>query len=233
MRKVLRQENDLTEYMKQDLETLYLFGNILLDQWSLLAVYIGGLNKPEKFSLHRLVEKLQSGNAGILAPLWQKQSKEMLWLYYQLRLYRNRFVVHANRPWQRGTTRSVYGDDFNLFIPTPPGWVDDQRANEEIRKLLGLAPKWLQNARGDYWEKANPRALIERLFNYIGEIEKKEDRDKVAELFTRVVGGSTPTFQVMGTNLLQFIETGTGILFEIAKSNVAKINLGRPHIYAI
>lgn len=54
----------------------------------------------------------------------------MLWLHYQVGFYRNRFVADANRPWQRGTTSSVIGDDFNLFIPTPPGWEDDKRYDD-------------------------------------------------------------------------------------------------------
>lgn len=151
-----------------------------------------------------------------------------MWLHYQLRFYRNRFVVHANRPWQRGTTRSVYGDDFNLFTPTPPGWLDDKSLDDEIKKLIHLAPDHIKNAPDDYWEKERPRALIERIFNNIGNIPDKQDREKVASIYGQV-GGSTPTFQIIATKLFEFVDLGTELLNTIAGANLQNINLGKPY----
>lgn len=228
VQKVMRQEDEINAYMKQDLETFYMFGGILLDQLSLQAIAIANLSLPKKYPFVELVGFFESGQTSILDPIWKKLKEQILWLHYQLRFYRNRFVVHANRPWQRGTTRSVYGDDFNLFTPTPPGWLDDEKLNEEIKKLLHLAPDHIKNARADYWEKERPRALIERIFNNIGNISDKQDREKIASIYGQV-GGSTPTFQIIATKLFELVELATELLDNIAKANLQTINLGKPH----
>jgi hypothetical protein len=152
---------------------------------------------------------------------------DALWLYYQLRFYRNRFIVHANRPWQRGTTRSVFGEDFNLFTPTPPGWLDDEALDAEIKSLMRLAPEYIRNARDDYWEKARPGRLIEVLMDRIADFSKP-DREQVSRLFGKK-GGSTPDFRVLGKRLLQFVANGTEQLIAIARNNLQNIDLGRPH----
>ena len=113
--------------MKLDLETLYLFGNILLDQWALQVITIGDTQVRKQHPFRELVEHLDQATDDVLGPLWDRTRDDMLWLHYQLRFYRNRFITHANRPWQRGTTASVMGADFNLFTPTPPGWLDDDK----------------------------------------------------------------------------------------------------------
>jgi len=235
VQKVMKQESELTEYMKQDMETLYIFGGMWLDQWALLALYIAGVSRPEKkyrHPFHDLVTEFEKENESTICPIsriypiWENLKSDMLWLDYQIRFYRNRFIVHSDRPWQRGTSASTYGEEFNLWIPTPPGWLDDEKIDTEIRKLLHLAPSHIREAPDDHWEKARPRALIERIFNNIGNIENKDDRKKVARLFGKV-GGSTPSFQIIAENLFRFICSATKQLNDSAKVNLKTINIGR------
>lgn len=227
VKNIRKEDGEATAYMKQDLESLYMFGTILLDQWALQAICIGNLSIEKRHPFVALVEYFDTGNKSILDPIWDQLKEKILWLHYQLRFYRNKFVVHANRPWQRGTTRSVYGEDFNLFIPTPPGWIDDEKANQEIMELIHLAPEYIQKAKDDYWEKKNPRRVIEILFNNIGNIEQKNNREKIASIFSKV-GGSTPTFQTIANNLFEFILLGTNLLCNIAEKNLTNIDLGNP-----
>ena len=227
VQKIMKEANEISSYMKQDLESLYMFGGILLDQWSLLAICIGKLPLPKKHPFTELVGFFESSKSSILDPIWSCLKENILWLHYQLRFYRNRFVVHANRPWQRGTTCGTYGEDFNLFIPTPPGWIDDNKFNYKIRELMHLAPEHIQEAPDDYWEKANAKALLERIFNNIGNIESKADREKVASIFGEV-GGSTPSFQIIAQRLFEFIAFGTELLNNIIKDNLNKIDIGSP-----
>lgn len=235
VQEVIKQKSELTEYMKQDMETLYIFGGMLLDQWALLALYIAGVRQPGKkcqHPFHDLVTEFENGDktrvpaVGRIYPIWTSFKSGMLWLNYQIRFYRNRFIVHSDRPWQRGTTASTYGEEFNLWIPTPPGWLDDEKIDTEIKKLLHLAPSHIREAPDDHWEKARPRALIERIFNNIGNIENKDDRKKVARLFGKA-GGSTPSFQIIAENLFRFIYSATKQLNDIAKTNLKTINIGR------
>ncbi len=69
--------------------------------------------------------------------------------------------------------------------------------------------------------------MIELLFDGIAQYDKS-DREKIAELFGKK-GGSTPSFQIIGNRLLEFVDKGTQILIDIAKTNVANIDLGAPY----
>lgn len=210
-----------------DMESLYIFGQTLLDQWSLIAIAVGNLPLKKIHPFVELVNYLNDNPSNSLDQIWKNRRAQMLWLHYQVRFYRNRFIVHANRPWQRGTTRTSLGETYSLFIPTPPGWLDDKKLDEEIMLLLPLTPPRIRGARADYWEKSHPGRIIEVLFEDIGNINKKEDREKIAELFGKK-GGSTPTFQVIASNLLEFIHEGTIILNDIAKNNLSSVDLGKP-----
>lgn len=215
---VLREVSEATELMKLDLESLYIFGGILLDQLSLQAIAVGNISCAKQHPYRELVDVLDQDPSGPLSPLWEKTWPDMLWLYYQLRFYRNRFIVHANRPWQRGTTRSVYGDDFNLFTPTPPGWLDDKALDNEIKDLIHLTPDRIKNARVDYWER-RPGRIIEVLFDMISDFDKP-NREKISRLFGQK-GGSTPDFNVLAIRLLRFVAEGTEALIPIAKQHIS------------
>ena len=225
---ILSQEQRiLTDYIKLDFEALYLFGTILLDQWSLMVAYSIGRQNPEEINFHRLVSLLEDQDySGPLERLWVQQSEQMLWLNSHIRFYRNRFVAHSNRPWQRGFTRSLHGYDFRLFVPSPPGWENEEEISREINSLIQLAPQWLQDKPDDYWEKARPRALLERLLDNIGNVQNRADRDIINRLVSRT-GISTPSFHTVGEKLLLFIRDATPILQEIAMSDIAQINVGR------
>lgn len=225
--RIMNRSQDTTEYMKLDFESLYVFGGVLLDQWALQVIAVGTVECQKQHPFRELVDILDENQNTILAPLWLAVKNDALWLYYQLRFYRNRFIVHANRPWQRGTTRSVYGDDFNLFTPTPPGWLNDDALDAEINSLIHLAPARIRNAPNDYWEKARPGRLIEILFDTIPQFEKS-DREQISRLFGQK-GGSTPDFATVGSRLLRLIAHGTEQLTQIANANLATIELGRPH----
>lgn len=225
---VMREVQLRAQHMRLDFESLYIFGVLLLDQWSLQAITVGSLKLKGSHPFDELVNALERGQGEHLQPLWDPHRERMLWLYYQVKHYRNKFIVHANRPWQRGTTRSVFGDDFKLWTPTPPGWIDDEAANTEIRGLVEFAPQHIREAADDYWEKARPRALIERVFDNIGAIPEKKDRERVARVYA-MVGGSTPTFQLVAERLFAFVGDATAVLVEIAKTRLSDIDLGGPH----
>lgn len=120
----------------------------------------------------------------------------------------------------------VYGDDFNLFIPTPPGWLDDKQIQNDIKAIYHLMPKALKNMPDNYWEKKNLRRVLEVTFNRIDGIEKKADREKVWDVW-KVVGGSTPSYDVVGYRLMNFTNNSIATIIEIISANPKKINLGK------
>lgn len=236
VRNLEKRESEQINCMKMDFESLYIFSGMLLDQWALSALYISGMKNPEdnfQHPFHNLVDELDKERASRyyvnlrkINLLWKELKSELLWLDFQIRFYRNRLVVHVDRPWQRGKNMSLYGDEFRLSSMTPPGWLDNEKYYDEIKSLVHLAPDRIKDAPDDYWEKARPKALLERLFFNIGNIESREDRKKVSWLYNKI-GGMTPSFQAIAERLLCFINRATAKLCEIAKENVKEINLGR------
>ncbi|MDZ7725707.1 MAG: hypothetical protein U5R06_23495 [candidate division KSB1 bacterium] len=224
----LKNYKDRSRHLKTDFESLYLFGNILLDQWSLSVAYATGQDRPNKFSFFYLVNLLENPNyAGILQHLWENQYQMLLWLNSQIRFYRNKFIVHSRRPWQRGETHTLLGSDYKLFIPSPPGWLDDESINDKIKDLIPIAKKILEKKSEQYWAKVKPRYLLEELLDRIGQIKNKNERDKIRELVAKY-GTLTPTFQIVGNNILSFINDATLIVQDIAIQNNKIINIGAP-----
>lgn len=229
---LLQEQHELTGYMKMDLESLYVFGGMLLDQWAMQLIYLGGLmNKSRRQKpFVGLVEVFESEEQTLLDPVRDAVLRPARWLYWQLRFYRNRFIIHSNRPWQRGTTRSLQGTDFNLFTPSPPGWLSDieeEEINQEVYSYLPLAPKAIRDAPDDYWQKKSARALLEVLFNHISDIEDAEKRKRIAHLFGRV-GGSLPSFQTVAANLLSLVRDGTAAMNSVADQVPTDVDLGVP-----
>ena len=154
----------INEALKLDYESLFHFGGVLLDQWAHAAGYLAGVGRPEGFVFHSLCEHVERENASpALRPVREGLRRHTRWLHFWMRTYRNKFVVHAERPWQRGTVGGVSADDFALFTPSPPGWEDDAGVALEIHALLPHAPEWLQRADPSYWEKERPLALFGRV----------------------------------------------------------------------
>lgn len=220
----MREAGELTNYMKLDLESLYIFGTMALDQWGLQAIHLSTLPLAKKHPFVEVVSALEANKAETIGGIWSSEREKMLWLHYQIRFYRNRFVTHTNRPWQRGNTRAVFGEDFRLFTPTPPGWLDDEECDLGIMSLLPLAPELVQRMQK---RKRRPRALIEFLFEGIGQQENRTDRERIAELYGKV-GGQTPSFQTIAERLFDFVKRSTSTLIEIAVANPEKIDLGPP-----
>ena len=161
---VYRRSNNLRDQMRQDMESLFIYGNLLLDQWSYIISYIAGYEVPKdkkeiangKKDLHfaGLLNLLQAKNyTGELAQFWKLHKKDIIWLNFHLREFRNIFVEHMRKPWQRGTTMASYGDDFNFFIPAPVGYVNETEKKKILEEMYKLAPKKLKDMPDDYWEK--------------------------------------------------------------------------------
>ncbi|TXH01482.1 MAG: hypothetical protein E6P95_01755 [Candidatus Moraniibacteriota bacterium] len=223
----IAQEHDsLTQSMRLDLESLYIFGKILLDQWSFTIGYLLGLKNPELFDFHRLYDVI-AGNKdkGLLQPVWDKHRKDIFWLYYQLKAYRNEFIEHVKRPWQKGTTMSVYGDEFNLFIPTPPGYFTDEEVEKKLKSVRHLMPKVLKDMPDDYWEKKRLKRTLEVTFYRIDEIVEKEDREKVWKVWCDI-GGSTPSYDKIAARLINFVFSSTDTIRAIVEENSQNVDLG-------
>lgn len=214
--------HEATEHMKQDFESVYLFGGILLDQWSHLAILIGGEGIGRQHPFRKLVRALETGSAPLLRTLWVSTRVDMLWAFHHIRFYRNHFIVHADRPWQRGSTHGLHTDDFRLFTPSPPGWLKQGDLSVTVDDLLSPAPPDLQARLSSL--RTNPRTCLEAMFDTIGEFPSPEARREIEKVYGKV-GGQTPTFQVVAGRIYRFIQEGTEILVEIAQTNMSAVRI--------
>jgi hypothetical protein len=225
LQKISREEHKLTGLMRLDNESLYIFGNMALDQWSFNIAYSLGLKNPDKYDFQYLIMQLQAKKYDPkLKPFIDRHFKDAIWLYYQLKFYRNNFIEHVRRPWQRGSTMSVYGDDFNFFIPTPTGWISDEKQVEMIRPILHLAPDAYKRLPDNDWQK-KPRALLEAIFKNIDSIESQVDRENVWNVW-KEIGGSVISFHILSNRLIKFLDESSVTLTEEVEKNPQNINLG-------
>lgn len=211
--------------MRLDVESLYIFANLTLDQWSFVIAYCLGVPHPANYRCVDLVNRLQGSTApAALLPLKGQHLADAVWLHYQVRSYRNAFIEHVERPWQRGSTMSVYGEDFNFFICTPVGWIPEVQEKQMIDDIRSLAPKWVADLPADHWQ-SKPRAVLEATYREIDQLPRQVDREKVWDVW-RQVGGSTVSFEVLGRRLVSFLKGSTRTVQDIVDKNPDKINLG-------
>lgn len=233
---VNRRNDFLREQMRQDMESLFIYGNLLLDQWSYVISYVAGYEVPKdkreiengKKDLHfaGLLNLLQSKEySGELLEFWTIHKKDIIWLNFHLRAYRNIFVEHMRKPWQRGTTMASYGDDFNFHIPAPVGYVSSEEKKKILEEVYKFAPQKLKDMPDDYWEKQNLHRALEVTLYYIDGIENQADREKVWEAWQKL-GGSAPSYDVIGIKLLNYMFTSLETISKFIDENLKLIKFG-------
>lgn len=213
VKRIWRGQVQATDNLKTDLECLYIFANMTLDQWAKVLCDYFDEPIPGKYPFREMIAQLErDGYSGKLLPFWNQYKKDILWLYYQIRFYRNVFIEHLDRPWQRGTNMAVYGTDFQLFIVTPPNWMTPDKEAALIKSVDYLMPRWLKDKPDDYWEKGRLHRRIEVSFTNIDDIEKPSDREALWKVF-KEIGGTHLSFEVLANRLLSFL-TDTATLIK-------------------
>ncbi len=226
LQKVWQRSQEVHQQMKLDMESLYIFGNLLLDQWAHIVGYVINDQEPMKFSFAAFVDKVQKkGDKGVLEPFWQKHRQDILWLFYQLRMYRNVFIEHMRVPRQRGTNRATHGHDFKLFSPTSIGWLDDNQIEEKVNSIIHLAPNYIKFAPARVWYNGNMRNLLEEIFYNIDQIVEQADRDKVWNVWNEI-GGLTPSYDVTAMRLMRFTATSILTIIDMISMHPERVNLG-------
>lgn len=261
--------NELGEQMRQDMESLLIYGNLLLDQWAYLIGHLAGFEVPEKvlrspevyfkdfldlfadentkselkkfWANHKkeapagtvemnffgLLNLLQArGYNGDLKDFWDKHKKDIIWLNFHLRYFRNVFIEHLRKPWQRGNTMGVYTDDFNLHIPAAVGFIKPEEEKRILEEIYPLSPQRLKDMPDDYWEKKKLRRVLEVTLYFIDEIENQADRDKVWSAWNKL-GGSTPSYDTIAGRLFNYIFTSIATMIEFIDKNPSLIKMGK------
>lgn len=203
---VSRKNNELQSQMKQDMEYMYILGNQILDQIAFVSFRLlkrGSL--PRNYDFHEFYKRLVGSKSNSKERiLWKNLKRDIIWLHYQLRFYRNEFIEHLTKPWQRGFTHSISSDEFNFFIVVPAGYYPDGYLVNRVTGIFHLAPAWLKKSPKDYWERERYGRVLEITFMNIDNVRRQKDRERIW-LVWKEFGGSTPAYEHLALRLAGFI----------------------------
>jgi hypothetical protein len=210
---VLQEQHSIITKTQLDLEAFYIFGTLVLNHWASLVGSMYQLQGAASWrhpytSLQNIVTSVAPPPT--LLTFIQRHGRDMIWLHYNLRIYRNGFIEHLDRPMQRGATNPVYQLGFSLSMPAAVGSVTPA---EEARLHISIAhitSQFMSNIPADDWRR-KPRGALQIAFHHIDEIALPGDRELVAEVWRRF-GGETVSYEVLARRLINLLASSTGTL---------------------
>lgn len=203
--------------MRLDMESLLILGNMTLDQLALflkLRHQIPGSLSNWKYpfsELHRQIINTHNQDTTITS-LRSSLERDIWWLQFNVRSYRNTFIEHLDRPWQRGSSRPVYVEGFSFFIPTPAGSLTDVEERSISDTVEHLLPDGLRNLPSDHWQR-KPRAIVQWLVQHIDTVTSASDREAVGNAWERI-GGETVSYEVIARRILAMLEGASAIAIQ-------------------
>ncbi len=206
----------LPTQMKLDFESLFIFGNLALDQWVMLMSALTGEPAWERSDFQGLMMTLQAtGYAGVLLPVWEHHRKDIVWIYYHVRCVRNHFVEHLRVPLQRSQVMTYYGPDFELFMPTPiqDGTVPSIGEAEETA-IRRLAKQYVTHVPSAEWDEYGFPYTLKLVFESIDVLETQAQRERVWQACQRL-GVHVPSYHIVGNRLTRFLDESLGTVIEI------------------
>lgn len=210
---VMQERNKIVGSMQLDMESVYIYGNLALDHWARILGYI--CNVPSLSSndypfakLHNMI--CQSSPPAGLSAVITNHSEAITWLYYNLRIYRNGFIEHLDKPMQRGSTSYNNRLGFSLYTPAAVGSITD--ADEQIlhRTLSHIAPQFTASLPPGHWQ-LKPRGSLQLMFHNIDQIQSCDDREKVSRVWKKL-GGETVSYEVLARHLINLLNSSPAAL---------------------
>jgi len=218
--------DELVHELRLDLEAVFLFGAVMLDQWSFMVARLAGISNATEVSFFPLVEeRLDAPDAPEPVAVLRTHAAALRWLVFWFRHFRNDFIVHTKTPTQKGPITGGFEQDITLFMPTAVGWEDETKLEKATRKLTRFAPEWLRKSPEDYWEQQRWRRLLERVAENIGAIEKRHHRQCVAAV-AKLAGLTSPRSQVLLSVLARTLHDATPAVIDAALRHPDRIDLG-------
>ncbi len=211
------QGNSLGIYLKMDFESLYLFGEILLDQWSLVVAYALQKSRARETSFHSLVAEFEEGEitSPLLCALWKRYNSDMIWLHANMRVYRNTFITHFDAPKQRGYGYDHGGTEFQLSVVQHVGQ-EFEDPQITVSKLLPYTPHWFQHLPQKHYLRNSPRNVLQMVLSTIDSVQDYQDRRTILGI-VRKVGVITPSFHTVAERLLKFVDGSITAITSLVK----------------
>jgi hypothetical protein len=206
-RQSIHKEMHLLEIkMRLDLESLYIYGNFVLDHWAAVVGFLR--NIPQSASWDHPYTKLhtelvaQQPNDSI-ASVKAFHADDIYWLLYNLREYRNKFIEHLDRPIQKGSGRSVFYMGFYFFMPAAGGSLTDEQIAAHYASIAHLDAQFTARLSADSWQR-KPRAVLQMMMHRIDTIEQLEDRKAVLKAW-KAIGGDSVSYEVLIRRLTKLL----------------------------
>ncbi len=194
---VLGRESELTNSLKVELKSLFLFSDILFNKLVLLVRAVANPKRGIKYrsytSFLKSLRKLDGSNPECAweYALYQSYGEDLERIDVLLGFYRDKFIVHVSGPYQEGIVRSVYFPEIRLDHTS---WKLDEfdlkKFMELVDELGDIVPD--EDKFGRPMDQASdPRPKVEALFVNLHRIKDPNLRERT-EGYIRSVGLSTP-----------------------------------------
>lgn len=195
---IFKESHELGLRMAIDLETLYVYGNLALDHWASVVGLIANVPDASEWSypyakLHGEIVKTVPPEG--LRRLKLADEKDIYWLFYNLREFRNKFIEHIDRPLQKGSSRRTYYMGFNFYVPAASGSLTDEELAEQYARINHLQEPFVRNLPPNHWQR-KPQVVLQSMVQRIETIENYEDRQLVLSVW-KVVGGDSVSYEVL------------------------------------
>ena len=213
LQSVLQERNNLVTKMRIDLESLYIYGNLILDYWASIIGYLYNLPGYSTWQhpytkLHDLV--VAASPPAALQPLISAHSSDIYWLNYNLRLYRNGFIEHLDRPVQRGASTPTFQLGFSLHMPVAVGQVSPAEKSQLLSSVSHIAPQFTVGRAQGFWQR-QPDLVLQWMFHGIDSIASHNDRKLVSDAW-RKLGGETVSYEILVQRLLNLLKTSASTI---------------------
>lgn len=218
---IFKESHELSIRMTIDLEALYVYANLSLDHWSYVAGFIANVPNSSKWlypfsSLHSEIVKPEPADG--LRRLKLVNGKDIYWIFYNLREFRNKFIEHIDRPIQKGSSRRTYHMGFNFFVPVASGSLSDEEVAEQLARIAHLQEPFVRNLPPNHWQR-KPRAVLQSMVQRIETIESHDERQLVLKVW-KIIGGDSVSYEVL---VRRFAKLLTESASTIADRPVAEI----------
>jgi len=203
---VMEERTEIAGGMQLDLESLYIYGNLALDHWARIVGHI--CNTPSLYSDGYPFAKLYQMICQALPPtelsvVIANHRQDIIWLYYNLRIYRNGFIEHLDKPMQRGSTSYNNRIGFSFFSPAAVGSVSATQEQGLHNTISHIAPQFTATLRPGHWQR-RPRGSLQLMFQNIDQIQSYDDRERISRVWKQL-GGETVSYEVLARRLINLL----------------------------
>jgi hypothetical protein len=215
----------LREVLIADFEALYESCANLLEQWAIIVTRVVGIGKK---TFHQLVENFMKVGSSS-SPLWTQLSSAMehdiVWVHSHVKIFRDDFVVHFEKPWQQSTIHNCDAGLLQLNFLISPDWYGQSKRKQKDELILLINSRAPEVVRTDSQLYPGTNYILSKLAEHI-DLLSDDDRADVFKL-VKELGFGSPTFQMLGERMLQFIERSIEILRTFAQTNRSSLNTGQ------